>query len=420
MDKIRELRAKIEENLARLRAFLDTADEEKRDLTDEETQQYEATEQETDKLKRDLVRLEKLAAEEEDMQAREDTPHLPNWKRANKPPQEFRSFGEFICAVRFNPGDPRLQDCEYVETRGAGDQSMGVGTEGGFMVPEQFRPELLQVQPQEGIFRPRSLVIPAGDPPDAKVTMPSLDQTTSENVYGGIVVEWVAEGGTKNITDIRFKEYSMEPHEVAGYTVVTDKLLRNWQAASAFIGGQFRKAIIGAEDYAFLRGNGVGKPLGLLNQPSKVNVTRTTANSIATGDILNMYARIKMGGSFVWIGSQTIIPELYAIQGGASENLFIMNAAPPAPGTLLGIPIMWNDRAPALGSEGDLILADLSYYMIKDGSGPFVDASPHVYFTQNKTVIKAFWNVDGNSWLTAPLPLEGSTSNTVSPFVVLK
>lgn len=230
----------------------------------------------------------------------------------------------------------------------------------------------------------------------------------------------MAEGGTKNLTDIRLKEYSMEPNEVAAYTIVTDKLLRNWPAASAFIGTQFRRAVMGAEDYAFLRGDGISKPLGILSQPSKVNVNRTTANQIATADILNMYARIKMGGTFIWIGSQTIIPQLYAIQGGNSENLFIMNAAPPAPGTLLGIPIMWNDRSPALGSEGDLILADLSYYLIKDGSGPFVDASPHVYFTSNKTVIKIFWNVDGNSWLTAPIPLEGSTSNTVSPFVILK
>jgi len=66
-----------------------------------------------------------------------------------------------------------------------------------------------------------------------------------------------------------------------------------------------------------------------------------------------------------------------------------------------------------------LILADLSYYLIKDGSGPFVAASPHVYFTTNKTVIKIFWNVDGQSWLNDPLGLEGSVANTVSPFVVL-
>ena len=89
------------------------------------------------------------------------------------------------------------------------------------------------------------------------------------------------------------------------------------------------------------------------------------------------------------------------------------------PPTLMGIPVLFHERSVALGTAGDLILADLSYYLIKEGSGPFVMASEHVYFTSNRTVIKVFWNVDGAPWLSEPIPLEGSAANTVSPFVVL-
>ena len=73
----------------------------------------------------------------------------------------------------------------------------------------------------------------------------------------------------------------------------------------------------------------------------------------------------------------------------------------------------------SLGTVGDLILVDMDYYLIKDGSGPFVATSEHVHFLTNRTVIKIFWNVDGQPWLSAPIPLEGSAVNTVSPFVVL-
>ena len=45
--------------------------------------------------------------------------------------------------------------------------------------------------------------------------------------------------------------------------------------------------------------------------------------------------------------------------------------------------------------------------------------SEHVYFTSNRSVLKVFWNVDGQPWLDGPIPLEGSTANTVSPFSVL-
>jgi HK97 family phage major capsid protein len=216
MDKIMEVRNKIEENLAAMRALLDLADSEKRDLTDEETQTYTATDAETDKLMWHLERLEKLAAQEEEMRAREEKPIIPNWKRSNKPPQEFSNIGEFMYSVAYRKDDPRLVYEEF-ETRA---QSMGSGVEGGFALPEQFRPEILQVTPQEAVFRPRSTVIPAGDPPDAKITMPALNQTSDKNMYGGVVVAPVAEGGTKGETDLELKQVSLEPVEVAGYIVV--------------------------------------------------------------------------------------------------------------------------------------------------------------------------------------------------------
>ena len=72
---------------------------------------------------------------------------------------------------------------------------------------------------------------------------------------------------------------------------------------------------------------------------------------------------------------------------------------------------------PQLGARGDLALVDLSYYLIKDGSGPFIASSEHVHFTTNKTVIKAFWNVDGAPWLNTPIVQENG--DTQSPFVVL-
>jgi HK97 family phage major capsid protein len=121
----------------------------------------------------------------------------------------------------------------------------------------------------------------------------------------------------------------------------------------------------------------------------------------------------------VWIASQTTIPQLVTIADAGSNNLWVQSAAANIPPTLMGFPVLFHERSVALGTEGDLILADLGYYMIKDGSGPFVQASPHFYFTSNKTVIKIFWNVDGAPWLDEPIPLQGSTSNTVSPFVIL-
>jgi hypothetical protein len=76
--------------------------------------------------------------------------------------------------------------------------------------------------------------------------------------------------------------------------------------------------------------------------------------------------------------------------------------------------------ATGLGVTGDLMLADFSAYVIKDGSGPFVAMSDQVHFLKNKTVIKAFWNVDGSPWLTEPIvPSTSNSTALASPFVVL-
>jgi len=85
---------------------------------------------------------------------------------------------------------------------------------------------------------------------------------------------------------------------------------------------------------------------------------------------------------------------------------------------LLGFPVHVYGGSPVLGTKGDVALIAPGGYLIKDGSPMRVEASPHVYWTSNKTVIRASWNVDGRPWLSDPLTLKDGVT-TVSPFVVL-
>jgi len=416
---------KAAEGVDYMTSMLNKADEEGRDLTEQEEAEYTYLDGKVQNLRKEEERTKNLIADEDAAKRVRRNPPRPTDPRSNIEVgnEEFRTLGEWLAAVRFNPTDPRL-DFRPMEKR---QQSMGVGTEGGFAVPTQFLPELKMVDPQAAIFRPRCTVIPAGDPPDAMISMPTLDQTAAQNMYGGMAVSWISEGGTKPETDLKLLEVCLTPHEVAGYTVITDKLLRNWGAAEATVSNMLRLCVRGTEDTAFLSGTGAGQPQGVTNAPARINITRAGAGAIAFADVYGMLARMKMGGSPVWIGSQTILPQLITMVDAGTNSVWLpgtsssigAGASNSPPSTLFGYPLLFNDRSPALGTAGDLIFADLSYYLIKDGSGPFVAVSPHVYFTSNRSVIKIFWNVDGQPWLSAPIPLEGSAANTVSPFVVL-
>jgi HK97 family phage major capsid protein len=425
LQQMREKRAAL---VAQLRAMIAKAESENRDLTAEEVEQYDATEAEVKNLSASIERRERL--EETEAHLAQPAPAVAARNHpgrvAPEASREFESLGEFIATVVRNPNDQRLASL-YHEQPNA-EQRMDSGPAGGFAVPTQFRATLMQVSPQEARIRPRAMVIPAGDPPDSAITMPALDQggTNPANVYGGVEVNWIGEGAAKPETDAALREIKLEPKEVAGHVVLTDKLLRNWVAASAVIERLLREAMISAEDHAFLTGNGVARPLGIINSSAAFTVNRQGASQISRDDINAMTARILMrGGTPVWLASQSILPQLQNLRNdigspptGNGALVWNPDLRDNAGNQLLGgYPILWNERSPQLGSKGDLALVDLSYYLIKDGSGPFVAASPHVKFLENKTVVKIFWNVDGQPWLKAPFKQEGGYE--VSPFVVL-
>lgn len=439
--KIRELRQKVADIIAEMKAMLDGAEEAKRSFSDEEEIRYADLDSQVDALKAEVKKMEDLEARKSKVAGEinilnQTANAFPDGARAGGdrriedegPEGGFRNLGEYFdCIAKFKSTgrmDVRLQRMQDLQEKR--EQTMGTGATGGFALPDQFDSTVRQVTPQEAVVRPRATVIPPGNPPDAKLEFPTLDQTSAQNVYGGVVITHTGEGVTMTETTARLREISLEPKEMSAYVVVTQKLLNNWDACTAFVTGQMRRAMNGAEDYDFLRGDGVNKALGVINCAAAVVYGRAGASAVSYADVYNMYARAKMGGSFVWVASQTVIPQLAAMVDAGGHAVWIgggnlsQGASSAMPGTLFGIPLVFADRLPALGTKGDLSLLDLSYYLIKDGSGPIAASSEHVFFTSNKVVFKIVWNVDGRPWLTEPIGLEGSTSNTVSPFVVLQ
>ena len=197
-------------------------------------------------------------------------------------------------------------------------------------------------------------------------------------------------------------------------------------AAGTLFQNLLGQAIAQAEDMAFLKGDGTGKPLGVLATSANGNtgalgVARNTSGTITYDDILNMLVKAKMDGeSYVWVAHQATIPALAKIQDAAGNYIFIMGDATKAiPSMLAGHPIEFTGKTFPLGARGDLALVDFSKYLIKDGSGLYVGASEHALWKQNKTIIKAFTNVDGKPWVKSPIKLEDGVT-TVSPYVILE
>lgn len=407
LQKLIELRAT---KVASMQSLLDGATAEDRELTAEESATYDTLMTEQATLKGQIARAEAQEKLNAEMSAPVTKPvHTPAVvsMKDNQLIDEtgFSSMGEFMGAVKAG-NDSRL---EYVA------QSAGVGSEGGFAIPKQFGEMIMAFSPESSIVRSKATIIPGGDFPDAPISFPALDQSGGKGVYSGVVTSWLGEGEEIDETSFSLREIEMASKAVAGFIPFSNKLLRNSGAASTMGTMLLRQAVMKAEDDAFIGGNGIGKPLGFMNHKSAKAINRNTANDVKFNDLANMIQSSK-GDIKEWVISQTLYSTLRVLEDGSGRLIFSDGTAGMPP-MLLGFPIRWSERTPARGSKGDVMLLDLSYYYIKDGSGMTLSASEHVKFTQDKTLFKIIHNVDGQSSMNDKLKLENG--ETVSPFVIL-
>lgn len=430
-DSLQEMLQKRAGLIQKQRQMLDQAKTAGRDFTEQEESDFDAIESQIKALEKNIEREKALQNRESELDEPVGKTYRPGSDPGSAygaPTQEekrndggFKSWDEFLHAVVFGDKSGKLQSwkAEYEK-----DLSMSNPTGAGIMVPPQYSTEILRIDPEASVIRPRATVMPAGSPPDGELNIPVLDQGPN-GYYAGVQVTWIAEGAAKPGTEYELEQITLAPKEVAAHTVLTDKLIRNWEAASSFTGNMLRAAMVNAEDVAFIAGNGTGKPLGFQNSAAAIKVNRAVANQISYIDIVKMIASAQadtmgaIGGGYEFIASQSTIPQLLTLKDEGGRYIFIAgDATKGIASTLLGYPIRFTGRTAALGSMGDLNFVNLEYYLIKNGSGPFVEASQHVQFLNNKTVIKAFWNVDGKPWIKAPLTLQDGVSK-VSPFIVL-
>ena len=399
MNMIEKAKQKRWAVLEDVKTMVEGAEKEERSLTAEEREKRDKMMADVQEMAKDIEAMEKLRDEEvRNMKVTQNDPE--------KDKAEWRSLGEFIQAAVTNPSDKRLKG-RHVEDRA---QTLGQGTEGGFLVPDQFANELLTVQPDEAIVRPRAKVFTGGE---SDIHVPAV-RYSGNNMYGGVAVNWIDEGAAKPETEVVFKRITLHSYEVAAHVEVTDKLLRNTSMIDTVVRDMLRGALIDAEEDAFLNGAGGVQPTGIIGHAATIGVARAVGAAVAYTDLVDMVARFR-GRNPVWVISRGAMPDMLTMVDANGNLVWQPNARDASPSRVMGYPVLYTDNSPALGAAGDVLLADFSQYLIKDGAGIAIASSPHVQFLNNITVIKAFKTVDGSPWLLGPLP----TTPTTSPFVQL-
>jgi HK97 family phage major capsid protein len=302
-----------------------------------------------------------------------------------------------------------------------------VPSEGGLLVPEEFRSQIMQLAVETSIVRPNATVIPMRNP---RLSLPIVDETSRvSSIFGGVIVYRTEEGAELEESMAKFAALKLDVTKQTALAHVTNELVRDWGAFGAWFDASVPTAMGFYEDIDFLSGNGAGEPLGMLNAANGaiIEVAKETgqgASTIVWENVLRMYGRLLPSSyaTAMWIAAPNTFFELATMAltvGTGGSAVWITDAHGRPQLTLLGLPVKLTEKAPAgLGTRGDLSLVDPKMYAIGDYQTMTIDSSPHVKFTSDKTTFRAIARNDGRPMLLSPItPHYGG--DTLSPFVQL-
>jgi HK97 family phage major capsid protein len=428
-EQIATLEEKRQDLLAASSAIVDGLDDGV-DLSDEQVETINANAAEVEKIDKRIAALKTMLPQG---QGRRTTPeptnrNEPGHQRQTVPANPrndngrggFRSFGEFAAAVRsgcIQGNTPDVRLLNVATTFG----SEGTGADGGFLVPPEFAREIMvKVQAEENLLT-RAASLQTGS---NNLTIPK-DETTPWQSSGGVQVYWEGEAGQITPSKGVFETSTIRLVKLTALVPVSDELLEDAVGMESWLRAKAPAKMAAKINTGFVRGTGVGQPLGMLNSPSLISVGKETsqpADTVFFANINKMWARMyaPWRRNAVWLINQDIEPQLdaMAFDPGASSKVPVylppggVSTSPYA--SLKGRPVVPLEACSTLGDQGDIILVDMNqYWGITKAGGIRTDTSIHLYFDQALTTFRFIFRLNGMpAWSAAITPENGNNTRS--------
>lgn len=347
---------------------------------------------------------------------------------------EFLSFGDFVRSGMEAPNSQKFrgrlekQYSPLKEMLAVQGMSEGIAADGGYLVMPEFAAGIIDRVYANDLWSRTDNYTVSGNNMTFNVNAETSRANGSR--HGGLRGYWVNEGATVTSSKPTFREVSMKLVKLGVIVYLTDELIDD--GGTALQQYVSRKA---SEEFNFMigdalvNGTGAGQPLGILNAPSLVSVAKESGQAAATivpENVVKMQARFfaPNDGNSVWMHNQDIGPQLHLMTlgiGTAGVVVYMppggLSANPYA--TLQGRPMLATEFNATLGTQGDLIKADLGQVLSISKGGIMSAASIHVEFLTDQTALRFIMRLNAQPWESAPITPYKGTANTQSNFVTL-
>ncbi len=436
-NKLRELQARKANLVKDARTLTDIAAAEERDMSDEELTAFDSLKSKIEAATNAIDREAALIAEEAQMaHVAMATPIIPSAiisvtdNRDANPTHGFHSVGEFlktVCQAQ-KPGSTIDERLLIGSGRGAAVPTNfgneGSAQDGGFLVPPQFAREIFQLSLGEDSLLPMT--------DNVEITGNTMafpkDETTPWG-SNGIRAYWQGEATPAVSTKPVLGLSTLRLKKLMALVPVTDELLDDTNALSTYLPEKIATSIRWKTNESILFGSGTGVPVGCMTNSTTVTVAKEQNQATQTllpQNLAKMISRLPPGsfGKAVWIVNNDVLPALFTLTLGnypiyLPTGLSVGGIQISPYGSLLGRPVFVSQHANTFSGQGDVLLADLSYYQtITKAGGMQTATSMHLYFDADLTAFRTTFRMDGQSKIAAPIsPAKGSAS--MSPFVQL-
>ena len=410
------------------------------EFTDEQRTEHDAATAALEVVAGDLKRLERRRdAELAALKARrdeddEEPPRMGVDHATERPwdshPEAHDGFGQFLMAVAAErmPGgtsDPRLFKAAI---SGA---STSVPSDGGHLVGLEHNTMLMARGMETSVLAQRCTNIPVGDGFDG-VELPSIDETSRADGsrWGGVRLYRAGEADSVTATKPTIKSREIRLEDLNGLAYATRRSLRDASSLQAIFTTAFASEFAFKIDDEIVRGSGVGECQGLIPSGaaagatiSQAKETGQTADTVVASNFSKMHARLhpRHRGNAAWFVNAELGPNLdiLAVDRGTSGDVPAwIRYGEDGVMRIKGLPVIPLEQCSAPGDVGDVLLADLSEYLLVTKGGVEAESSTHVRFIFNEMTFKWTQRINGQkAWRSALTPFKGA--NTLSPYVTL-
>jgi len=404
---LHEQRARLHSEMVKLSQ---TAEEEKRDLTAEEREQFDKQAGEFEELRARIDRAERMFAQDREVEKAMSTPLEKRIGDDGDTAATFTEYRESLKGVR--PQDQpevrnaywkyltvgNLSELDVEEQRAL---SRATGAAGNFLVPTDFYNQIIRSLRQMGSISSLAteIVTDSGD----------TIQVPANTAHG--TASWTAENAAYSPSDETFAQLSLGAYKATSKIIVSEELLDDSAfPLDAYLSQEFGERIGVLENTAYVQGDGSGKPTGILSSATASNITTTTA---ATGNattfsysalvtaIFTLPQQYRANASF--IVNDAAARNLYLMVDGQSRPLWNVNVAASGPDTFLGYPIYTDPDvpSPAAGNISVLFGDWKRAYMIRRVAGFSLQRQNELHSDNGQIGFRGQERVDGKVVLAA-------------------